>query len=225
MKWLPPIAVLALLTACGGSQLPIERLKSSLQDQSTYSILLEDMKGEGNFFKKYYHKYRVVQADESWISEWLEVPKDYYRDHQNFLGMSLAASKEGEESNEVAPPGYQYVGDKRYGRWRTDSHGRSFWEFYGQYAFFSTLFGGWYRPIYSTDYDGYLQHRRRGAPYYGRGNVYGTSGSVVQKTKPNFYQRHVARSQVQRASFKDKVAKRVGRTRTGYRSRGGRIGK
>lgn len=37
-------------------------------------------------------------------------------------------------------PGSQLVGNPQYGSWQTDSSGNSFWHWYGQYAFFSTLF-------------------------------------------------------------------------------------
>ncbi|MCB1647013.1 MAG: hypothetical protein KDI36_16250 [Pseudomonadales bacterium] len=54
--------------------------------------------------------------------------------------------------------GSQYIGNPHYGYW---SHGAggSFWAWYGQYHFFSSLFGG--RPYYYHDWAG-----RRGYSYY-----------------------------------------------------------
>ncbi len=41
--------------------------------------------------------------------------------------------------------GSQLVGNPQYGKWSENSSGQSFWHWYGQYAFFSSLFS---RPIY-----------------------------------------------------------------------------
>jgi len=222
------IAVFAFST-CGGrrGELPIEKLKQNLKDAPTYSIILEDMKEEGNFRNLYYHKYKVVlpEEGESGTTDWLEVPRDYYKTNEALLGMSVVVKKDGKMSSSASPPGYQYVGDSRYGQWRSDSRGNSFWEFYGKYALFSSLIGGFNRPIYRSDYDDYRQYRSRNAPYFGRNKQFGTNGSSTKQSKPNFYSRRTARESMKRASFKNRVAKRTGRTRTGYRGRSGGFGK
>jgi len=51
--------------------------------------------------------------------------------------------------------GSEYVGNSNYGEWRTNSSGSSFWHWYGQYAFFSAMFGN--RPVY---YDSWSNNRR-----------------------------------------------------------------
>ena len=219
------IAAAFFFPGCGSGDLPMKRIRTALKDTPTYSIILEEMKEDGNFFKHYFHKYRVVQGDQSGVTDWMEVPEAYYKTNEAFMGMSLAAKKEGEVSDSIAPPGYQYVGDSRYGRWQSDHTGNSFWEFYGKYALFSSLFGGWYRPIYRNDYDTYRRYRSRNAPYFGRNNQYGTNGSVTKRNKPDFYARRMASERVKTASFKDRVAKRTGRTRTGFRGRAGGFGK
>jgi hypothetical protein len=209
----------------GGGPLPIDQIKTNLKDVPTWSILLEDMKEEGNFVTSYYHKYRVVDEKEGWTTDWLEVPKAYYQSNERFLGMALASKKEDGEVTGVSPPGYAYVGDSRYGQWKEDGSGGSFWEFYGKYALLTSLLGGWYRPIYRPDFDMYGRYRSQNIPYYGRNNQYGTSGAIVRKNKPDFYARRMSKERAKRSSFKDKVAKRTGRTRTGYRSRAGGVGK
>jgi len=218
-----------LLCACstGPREAPIEKLKQNLTDIPTYSIVLDDMKTEGNFQERYYHRYRVVNPDasEEGTTGWLEVPERYYKTNEPFLGMTLASKKDGELSSSVSPPGYQYVGDEQYGRWRQDSRGGSFWEFYGKYALISHLFGGFNRPIYRDDYNMYRQYRSRNTPYFGKDNRYGTNGSYTKKSKPNFYSRRVARDRAKKASFKQRVTKRTGRTRTGFRGRAGGFGK
>jgi hypothetical protein len=217
-----------LITGCGGKKdgdLPINKIKKAVTDVPTYSIILEDMKEDGNFFKTYYHKYRVVQETEGWTTDWLEVPENYYNTNENFLGMSLAARKEGKDNSTVSPPGYNYVGDDRYGKWGTDHRGNSFWEWYGKYALFSSMFGGWYRPVYMNDYNTYSRYRSQNRPFYGRNKEFGSSGSIAKKTKPNFYSRHMSKQRSRSSSFSSKVSKRVGRTKTGFRSRSGGFGK
>ena len=223
------LMIVLILYGCKGRpvELPITKLQQNLKDVPTYSIVLEDMKEEGNFFFQYFHKYRVVfpESAENATTGWLEVPESYYRLNESFLGMNLVTKKEGEISSAVSPPGYQYVGDPKYGQWRTDSHGNSFWEFYGKYALLTSLLGGWNQPIYRSDYTMYQQYRSRNTPYYGSNRQYGTNGTFTKQAKPNFYSRRMARESMKSTSFKNKVAQRTGRTRTSMRSRAGGFGK
>ncbi len=221
-------AILILLCGCGsnsGSGQPLEKIKTSLKNAPDYSIILEDMKQEGNFIPEYFHKYCVIQGDQQYKTGWMEISEKDYRLNESFLGMTLVAKKDGEAISGALPPGYQHVGDQRYGHWQNDHRGGTFWEFYGKYALFSALLGGVNRPIYRRDYDSYKQSRRRNAPYFGRNNEYGTNGTLTKKNRPDFYSRYNKREQMKKTSFKNKVAKRVGRTRTGYRSRAGGFGK
>jgi len=58
--------------------------------------------------------------------------------------MSKEASMQANQSSNMGV-GSQLVGNPNYGHWRQDSSGGSFWEWYGKYALFSSLFN---RPIY-----------------------------------------------------------------------------
>ncbi len=217
-----------VVSACGGGSpdgLPLNRIMAGLAGEPTYSILLEDMKQEGTFSKTYYHKYLVVQPDGSHKTDWHKVPKSYYNETQGFLGMALFSKKDGVKDTQVSPPGYNFVGDPEYGRWRQDAQGGSFWEFYGKYAFFSSLFGGWYHPVYRSDYSMYSQHRSRKQPFFGRNQEFGSSGKIVKTKRPGFYSRRMAGVNAGKSSFKSKASKRVGRTKTGFRSRSGGSGK
>ncbi len=79
-----------------------------------------------------------------------------------------AVSREAEQmmnGESGATAGNQYIGNPNYGYWSQGSGG-SFWAWYGQYAFFSSLFGG--QRHYYHDWSG-----RRGYSYYhdvGRNN-------------------------------------------------------
>ncbi|ETR72956.1 MAG: hypothetical protein OMM_01311 [Candidatus Magnetoglobus multicellularis str. Araruama] len=136
------MTILLIAVGCGSSfENPVERIKHQLKDVPTFSIILEDMKQDGNVFTHYFHKYKVVQLDKSWVTDWEEVSDSFYRQNANFLGMTLAARKEGQYSDHVAPPGYAYVGDPKYGQWKQDASGGSFWEFYGKYRMFTDVLG------------------------------------------------------------------------------------
>jgi hypothetical protein len=219
------VAAALCFYGCGDNKpLPVENFQKTLKDVSDYSIILEDMKEEGNFFKNYFHKYRIVQPDKVDTTEWLKVPENFYRANEQFLGMVIAGKKDWQPVTNVAPAGYHYVGDSRYGTWRDDGRGGSFWEFYGKYRLLSDFMGMWYQPVYSYEFDAYRKFKNANAPYFGD-NKYGTTGSFVKQHKPDFYQRYMAKQQSVKSSFSDKVSQRIGRSRTSFRGRSGSGGK
>jgi len=82
--------------------------------------------------------------------------------------------------------GSQLVGNPQYGSWRSGGSGGSFWQWYGQYAFFSSLV---HRPIYynnwgrSRDYSYYHDYGRSAytSPAQRRGQE-----SIERRTKDKF---------------------------------------
>lgn len=220
------VGVTALVGACASPTPPLERLKTQLADGPDYSIILDDMREEGTFFQSYYHKYQVVQDDNSWTTDWQRVSEEDYHANANFLGMTLASNTGGEENTAPHPPGYQYVGNPRYGEWRTHGSGTSFWAFYGQYALMRDLFGLGRGPIYRSDYDAYQRSRAQRRPYYGpTGGEYGTRGTLTQQRRPSFFQRRRAREVASRQRFQQKFNSRFGRSSSPLRSRGFGFGK
>ena len=222
---LSALLLMMIVWSCGPKVLPIDKLKKDLSDVPSYSIILADMEEKGVLSKDFRHKYQVVTDDKEWTTNWSEVPEKYYRQKAALLGMTLAVKKDGKVSDEAQPPGYAYVGDSRYGTWKQDSHGNSFWEFYGKFALMSHLFGMMTRPVYRADYNTYDQYRSQNRPYFGKNREYGTEGSYTKKQKPNFYARRQQRELARKQSFSDRVGNRVGRKKTGYRSRSGSVGK
>jgi hypothetical protein len=208
---------------CAGPRAPLEEIRETLAGVPTFSVILDDMKEEGNFFKTYYHKYAIVTEEDRTTTEWLEVPKDTFQKYLPFLRMTIWVKKDGKGSGNIGPPGYEYVGNSWYGRWHTDASGRSFWVFYGQYRLFSDLLGP--GPIYRNHYTTYTNYRSQQRPYYGPNREYGTNGSLTRRQKPNFYSRRMSGLQTQKASFASKVNKRIGRTKTSVRGRSTRVGK
>jgi hypothetical protein len=213
-----------LLPGCSQTP-PLERFQAQLASAPEYSIILEDMQEEGTFFTSYYHRYRIVQGDTERTTDWMEVSESDYRANENFLGMTLASKTADGVNTSPHPPGYDYVGNPQYGQWQTGSGGRSFWEFYGQYALMRDLLGMGGGMFYRSDYNSYRSYRSQypTRPYYGStGREYGTSGTVTQRTKPSFFRRRQARDTARRERFQQKVQRRV--SRGGYSSRGGGFG-
>ncbi|MFO7883910.1 MAG: hypothetical protein R6U68_03730 [Desulfobacteraceae bacterium] len=215
---------MCVFSGCSGGSIvddPLNRIKDSLKGNSVYSVVLDDMKQEGVFFKDYYHKYLIVLPEKSRRTEWFKVNENFYKQNQDFLGMALLTNKDGKIETTPSPPGYDLVGDPKYGQWREDSSGSSFWEFYGKYALISSLFGGWYRPVYQNDYRGYQQSRSSNRPFFGRQKEFGSSGKIVKSKRPDFFSRRMSR----KSSFSDKLQSRIGRSKTTVRSRSGGFGK
>ncbi len=221
------LLAVALLTAAScETQSPLDRIRQQLEGYPEYSVVLQDMTDEG---WGYSHQYRVAVGQPQpgseepvyteHVLEWQDVDSGTYERYRSSLGMVvLSKGAGGTVDRDEHPPGYQQVGDERYGQWRNDGGGRSFWEFYGQYALLSNLMGGFGRPIYRDDWNGYRDARGRGQTYYGPGGgVYGTNGSTTRQTSPDFFRRQQARQATQSRSFGQRVS---GRMAGGVRSFG-----
>jgi len=206
---------------------PLQGLQKELINESEYAILLNDMREEGNFFPSYFHQYRVNIGKNSDIRSYQIVAENYYKRYEPYLGMVIASkTPDGKLSNTPFPNGYQYVGNSNYGRWRQDSSGGSFWEFYGKYALMSNLMSWAGGGLHRRDYNTYTNYRQNNRPYYGPKNSYGTNGTITQKQKPNFYSRRKARKAKSSSAFSRKVEKRrIGRSKNSFRSRGFSFGK
>jgi hypothetical protein len=194
------------------------------------------MKEEGIFFSDYYHKYKIIRGEKiegdslayyTEITDWQKVPEKEFAQYDQYLGMALASkSAEGNISDTPQPPGYQYVGDPRYGQWQTDANGNSFWEWYGKFALMSHLLGMFTSPIYRNDWNTYRQYQNGGRPYYGPNGEYGTGGTYTQKTNPTFFQRRQMQEQARKQSFSSKVQERTRRSNmSSVRKRSGGFGK
>ncbi|MDH5424731.1 MAG: hypothetical protein OEY29_07060 [Gammaproteobacteria bacterium] len=135
-----------------------------------------------------FHRYVEVVNEQMTEGEWIAVKEDDFWSQFDNLGMAILTKPYGyyEEDalKDAQPVGMATIakplmtnglatGSNQYGEWRNEN-GRSFWHYYGMYSFFNALTG---RPrYYYDDYNSYRSHRR-GSPYYGRANEYGTWGS------------------------------------------------
>lgn len=133
-----------------------------------------------------FHKYRIMENEKVSETDWIEVDETFFYANEDNLGMDLIVKPFGyfeEEAIKTATPqGMAYVGNPRYGQWRTGSDGLSFWEFYGMYSLLNNVIGmRYYRP----DYDMWNRNYRGRKPYYGEGTQgerYG-SGGVFTRTR------------------------------------------
>ena len=221
------LLLVILLSGCGGKKFtksPLDNYIIQFSDEKEFSVILQDMDVEGTFFKTHKHKYKVIRVKDSMpyeeTSDWVEVEKNFFWKNENNLGMTiLQKNGEGKISKVAAPPGYNYVGNSRYGEWRSNGSGGSFWAFYGQYMFMSHMFGMMSRPVYRREYNSYM-----GGGYYGSRNYYGprsgssykygTNSPQTRKARPNFFSRRASRSGWSSS-----------RSRSGGRSRGSGFGK
>lgn len=157
---------------------PVDKLVRSLSAENNFSIILEDMDKRGS---DYYHKYKVLveKPDTVLVNEtgWEKVSDLFFAANVDNMGMEIATKKDGKLSKKASPAGYNhYVGNEKYGHW-VDRGGSSFWEFYGRYAFMSSMFNMMTYPArrdYWNDYRG---------GYYGSRSYYGPSGRTVYGTK------------------------------------------
>ena len=221
------LAILAL--GCSGpkAENPLVELRERLHGEPEYSVILADMRTDRGLFSSiYFHRYQIIMGEKMDTTSWTQVSKEIFRRYESLLGMTiLSKTPEGEVTEAAYPPGYQYVGNSRYGRWDRDRSGGSFWVFYGQYALMRDVFGFGSRRVYRNDWDDYRSHRQQRRPYFGPKQEYGTNGSHTKKTSPSFFERKKATQARSQEKFGNKVDRRVGRTKTSSRSRGGGFGK
>ncbi|WP_375560839.1 hypothetical protein ACE193_24605 [Bernardetia sp. OM2101] len=218
----------AFLTSCGSSEKvvkdPVDNYTRDLGKYKTYSVILHDMDLEENTFSSDIHKHQykfILPAKDTTggkivrdsLSSWVTVSEETFNKNLDNMGMELLSKNEdGKVSKIPSPAGYNnYVGNKRYGSWQTNSSGNSFWAFYGQYAFMSSMFGMMNnRPIYRNSYNDYNRNYRGSRPYYGTTTggkrAYGTGSATSQAMNS-------------KSKFKSNVASKVGRSSSGSYTR------
>jgi len=221
--------------------LQLARLDSSLgqrvdQLYVSWDKILVDMEIKEGANLTLHHKYKTVkvqiqdlqtkQANYSETENWEKVSKKTYDQLEKKLGMAIArkpAGKFDEEAENLAQPaGFSYMAppgkSNRYGQWRQDSYGGSFWMFYGQYMFMRSMFWGpTYSPIYVNQYNGYRRSHTSGRTYYGTTNTgqnrYGTnSQATVSRYRSSRF--------VRGGGYRNSYYKRSGGNLRGYRSSG-----
>ncbi|MPQ48173.1 hypothetical protein GCQ56_14290 [Marinifilum sp. N1E240] len=191
---------------------PVDDLIKDLNGEQNFSIILFDMDADENG-NTYRHQYQtIIQRPDTVIeskSDWKNVSETFFSQNINNMGMEIASKKDGKVTKQAVPAGYNhYVGNEKYGRWENRG-GTSFWAFYGQYAFMSSMFNMMtYRRSYWDDYN-------RGGYYGGSRGYYGPSGSnPVYGTKSYTSSSSGSKSKwaSKPSTFKDRVRTKVSRS-------------
>lgn len=243
MKKLSPsliyVLIILMMVGCGGRKFvknPVDIIIRDIPSDRVFSIILNDMDVEGSFVNTYMHQYKIIIENEEGIPEesdpmWVEVEESYFELHVNDMGMEIASrGEDGKLNKSASPPGYNnYVGNEKYGQWENRG-GSSFWAFYGQYAFMTSMFRMATYPVSRSYYNDYR------TSYYGTGRSYygptGTNGRTAYGTGSTYTNAGRANSSWSRnnSSFKQRVTGRTSRSASRYggttsRSSGGGFGK
>lgn len=99
--------------------------------------------------------------------------------------MSKEASLQANRVSEMGP-GSQLVGNPHYGQWKTDSNGDSFWEWYGKYALFRSLFLG---PVFYDSWAmgrNYSYYHDYGRSHYTSPGQFRSQAEVNNRAKSKF---------------------------------------
>ncbi len=198
---------------------PVDKLIVKYMDVPTYSIILADMDAKND---EYFHKYKVILEKpvtgvkdsvdiESVATDWEKVSPTNFENNVNNLGMALVTKTDGKLDKVASPAGFNnYVGNPKYGEWKTNSSGESFWSFYGKYALLRDILGFNSYPVYRTSWYDYDRNYRGRRSYYGSGSSsYGTKSSRNTKSTWNSKPK----------TFKDKVRSQVKRSAAASSSR------
>ncbi|HKJ40974.1 MAG TPA: hypothetical protein VKA27_02725 [Sunxiuqinia sp.] len=201
---------------------PLDEIIKSLSDEPNFTVLLYDMNAveQSSGSTEYKHQYKVLINRPDTVltreTKWYDVSPAFFKKHIDDMGMELASKKDGVLHKQVAPAGYtNFVGNSQYGHW-VDRGGSSFWEFYGRYAFMSSMFHMMTFPAHRAYWNDYYHgYYGGGRAYYGpAGNhIYGTSHytSSTAGSKSTWGQKS--------SSFKQNVKSRVSRSVSSSRTR------
>lgn len=98
------------------------------------------------------------------------------------------SKKESLSSNEAKDmgAGSRLVGNPHYGHWQQQSNGTSFWAFYGQYAFLSSLFDRPYSYGYWSRNRDYSYYHDVGRNHYSSRSQMKQQAAVETRAKKNF---------------------------------------
>ena len=154
---------------------------------SSYEVWIEGL----DIDEEYYHKYLIVENDKQRLGDWEKVQEDFYEANEDNLNMSIVTKPFGFYEDEVikvaTPPGFDKIGDPRYGEWvKNKETGEREWSFFQRYLFWSMILNGvGPRHHYYTygRWDDWNRNYRGRRPYYGTGG--GDFGSYGRSTRAN----------------------------------------
>ncbi|MEX1100050.1 MAG: hypothetical protein WEB87_06470, partial [Bacteriovoracaceae bacterium] len=100
-----------------------EESLSKLITGAPVSVILIDTHSTGFIIKTYYQKYKVVYGFQTYEEIIVRTSGTFNAKHAKHIGMSIFRRTESlEESFTPLPPGSVFIGNRDFGRWKTD-HG------------------------------------------------------------------------------------------------------
>lgn len=199
-----------LKTAKKVSEEPIEQLIRKFK-WNDFSVVLDDMKiGENPEYLLYQHKYKVLSMEKDSLhvykQPWRVVNKEFFKKHENDLGMEIYSKHDGKVSRIAKPVGFGWaIGNEKHGEWVTQkdstktasgSHSSNrVWRSHSMSPFFWYWLGSRNRgPVYSNGFNAYQRNASEGKSYYGPNAssgtyAYGTRSSYERKNRSNFFTR------------------------------------
>lgn len=199
---------------------PVDVLIRDLSNEKNFSIILFDMDYEESS-NKYKHQYHVLieKPDSVYTKKtgWVVVSDIFFDANTKNMGMEIASKKDGVIKKAVSPAGYSnFVGNEKYGQWK-ERDGNRFWEYYGKYAFMSSMFRMTMFPIRYSYWNNYhSNYYGSSRSYYGPrsngGHMYGTNSNYTKtNTKSSWNSKPT--------DFKSRVRSKVSRSATASKSR------
>lgn len=156
------------------------------------------------------------------LTDWHIVPESFFEVHSSDMGMEIVSKVDGELSKVPTPQGYShYVGNEKYGQWQSNGSGGSFWAFYGQYMFMSSMLH-MMSPIGYGGYNNYYNNYRGRQPYYGATGPdgktrYGTGSANARSMNGSFTQRANSKPSL-RNKVNNSIARSSNKATAGRRS-------
>jgi hypothetical protein len=150
-------------------------------DKYPVTAILTDIQSKGVFFKSHYLRFRIVYGFSGHKEVIIRTNKDFADQNRQYVGMSIfRINSDGESSSVAQPPGFVFVGNTQFGKWKY-RNGRSQWAFYRFYRHFPNLLG-WseFRPS-KKFYREYQNAVANKAVFFGLKKEFGTEGSITQK--------------------------------------------
>ncbi len=199
---------------------PVDILIRDLSEEKNFSIILFDMDYE-EASNKYKHQYQVLIEKPDTVytkkTDWVAVSTIFFDANAENMGMEIASKKDGVVKKAVAPAGYtNFVGNEKYGQWK-ERDGNRFWEYYGKYAFMSSMFRMAMFPVRYSYWNNYQSN------YYGRGRSYygpNSNGRNMYGTNSNYTKTNTKSSWNNKPTdFKSRVRSKVSRSATASKSR------
>lgn len=174
-----PLCVTIAVSSMLSSPSALEKLEEEYKNTPVYSIILEDLKTENDaFFIKCSlvvplpHEGTAMEI----TKKWAETTKQEYEMVEPYKGLTIVTKKNGETVYAANPPGYEYVGDPRYGRWENREGMSPVWVWLAGYAVWNSTRS---QHISFDSYQQYQHAKNNHTPYFGTGDRLSNHASTV----------------------------------------------